>query len=525
MNETIARRGAWLIAFLAAGCGAETTGDGSPSGPDAPGVVGMEAESVANNETTGDTNPPTPDGGPSRDTTPIETGGKPVGFTPVKPSADSKVVYVSSSTGNDSNDCLSETAPCKTIAAGLSRMRNGMPDHLLLKRGDTWKDQLLNQNVPSGRSASEPAVIAAYGSGPRPKLLVGSQSSFRGGQLRFLHVMGLELQAYKLDPTHPEFTGSGTANIVLLGAKENILFEDNKFHRIEIVIQLWEGGIPKNFTLRRNIFTGAYINTSSTSQDKRPSNIYVDGCDGLEIEENVFDHGGWHPTVSGAGANMYNHNLYIQHSNNGERVVLRRNIITRASSHGAQLRAGGLAEDNFFGRNAIGIVIGYGEKPLKTGVKAHMLRNVASEGHSMIKGKSPCSGNNLCTPAFWGIEFNLNGDADWEAKGNVAAMRAPGDTLWSTMYSGLNRIGIKNLNDARVDSANNISWKWSSDADGTDKTYPAPGRTLGDYNASLGGSNSFEEFMEVVLNRPPQLWDDRYSAPAINAYIRAGFGM
>jgi hypothetical protein len=31
--------------------------------------------------------------------------------------------------------------------------------------------------------------------------------------------------------------------------------------------------------------------------------------------------------------------------------------------------------------------------------------------------------------------------------------------------------------------------------------------------------------MEVVLNRPPQLWDERYSASAINTYIRAGFGM
>jgi len=481
----------------------------------------------AENDASGGANTLTPDGGPSPDPdpSPIETGGKPVGFTPVKPSADSRVVYVSSSTGNDSNDCLSETAACKTITAGLSRMRNGMPDHLLLKRGDTWKDPSLNQNVPSGRSASEPAVIAAYGVGPRPKLLLGSQASFRGGQLRFLNVIGLELHAYKLDPTHPEFNGSGTANIVLLGAKENILFEDNKFDLIEIVIQLWEGGSPKNFTLRRNIFTGAYINTSSTSQSKRPSNIYVDGCDGLELEENVFDHGGWHPTVTGAGANMYNHNLYIQHSNNGERVVLRRNIITRASSHGAQLRAGGLAEDNFFGRNAVGIVIGYSDKPLKTGVKAHMLRNVASEGHSMIKGKAPCSGNNLCTPALWGIEFNLNGAADWVAKDNVATMRAPGDTLWTTMYSGLNRIGIKNLNDPKVDASNNISWKWSSDTDGTDKTYPAAGRTLGDYNASLGGSNSFEEFMEVVLNRPAQLWDERYSAPAINAYIRQGFGM
>src|SRR5690606_8421830 len=89
------------------------------------------------------------------------------GFTVVKPSADSKLIYVSSSRGNNKNSCLTEAAPCKTIGAGLEKMRKGYPDHLYLKRGDIWRGERMVNNLPSGRSASEPAVLTFYGtSGP-----------------------------------------------------------------------------------------------------------------------------------------------------------------------------------------------------------------------------------------------------------------------------------------------------------------------------------------------------------------------
>ena len=81
------------------------------------------------------------------------------GFTGIVPSADSKIIYASNSTGSDSNDCLSEQRPCKTIEAALSKGREGFPDHILLKRGDTWRapaDRFfwLDRQLFSGRSAS-----------------------------------------------------------------------------------------------------------------------------------------------------------------------------------------------------------------------------------------------------------------------------------------------------------------------------------------------------------------------------------
>src|SRR6266478_3333053 len=52
------------------------------------------------------------------------------GWTLVTPSPDSRIIYVSSSTGNDANSGLSRFAPLKTIAKGESLLRDGMPDWL-----------------------------------------------------------------------------------------------------------------------------------------------------------------------------------------------------------------------------------------------------------------------------------------------------------------------------------------------------------------------------------------------------------
>ncbi|HUR59916.1 MAG TPA: hypothetical protein VM029_19500, partial [Opitutaceae bacterium] len=70
------------------------------------------------------------------------------GWTQVTPSADSRVIYVSSSSGNDANDGLTEATAKATINGtngGNSLMRSGFPDHLLLKRGDTFTTGSLGQ--------------------------------------------------------------------------------------------------------------------------------------------------------------------------------------------------------------------------------------------------------------------------------------------------------------------------------------------------------------------------------------------
>src|SRR5690606_4011717 len=104
-------------------------------------------------------------------------------------------------------------------------------------------------------------------------------------------------------------------------------------------------------------------------------------------------------------------------------------------------------------------------------------------------------------------------------------------SMWDTRYNAtweeryqLNVAGFNRWDSASVIAGNNIVWKWSLNPTDSVHSYPDPNRTLADYNAHLGGARSCEAFMEQVLNRPMQTWDERYTAYAVNKYIRAGFG-
>src|SRR6516164_7331484 len=72
------------------------------------------------------------------------------GWTDITPSSYTKIIYVSSSTGNDSTCAPASppvnpagVTPCKTIRRGKSFMCDGYPDWLLLKKGDTWTNEAI----------------------------------------------------------------------------------------------------------------------------------------------------------------------------------------------------------------------------------------------------------------------------------------------------------------------------------------------------------------------------------------------
>ncbi len=456
------------------------------------------------------------------------------GFTAFVPSSDSRVIYVSRSSGKDSNTCLKPSAPCQTLYAAINKMRAGKPDHVYLKRGDTWRGESISR-VQSGRSAAEPSVIAFFGDhGPRPKI-ESDQSVFKvNGKYakQNVQIIGLHFYAYRKDPANPAFTHGSSefdADISLLGNNENILFEDNVFDLLEVKIQLWDGGTPRNFRFRRNIWTGAYYNGASYDRKSRPSNLFANGVDGLLLESNVIDHGGWNRHVKGAGANMYNHNVYIQYTCPAQGIAVRENIITRSSSHGLQIRSGGVVENNFFAENAIGISIGYTNHPMKNDAFARVNENVITEGHSMIKGIDACQGKNLCTPAVYGITGNDYGEATISLTNNVVHTLSSQDTQWkSAPYATRFRsLKTSTYGVGAATQQSNISWQWNLGEKPDTRTsvrYADPGRTLADYNQHITGKKSAADFMNVILKRPLQTWDERYTAGAINDFIRDGFG-
>ena len=72
-------------------------------------------------------------------------------------------MIVSSSTGSDSNSGLTEATPKRTLRAGFDALRNGYPDHLRLRKGDSWTNEKFGNEYngwdKAGRSGSEPMVV------------------------------------------------------------------------------------------------------------------------------------------------------------------------------------------------------------------------------------------------------------------------------------------------------------------------------------------------------------------------------
>ena len=117
---------------------------------------------------------------PAGSTADVGAPGSGGAFTVFTPSADTRIVYVSNSGGNDANDGLSAVTPKRTIAAGVALLRDRRPDWLLLRTGDTFTNEPLAPNwMLSGRSASEKMLISTYGSGDRPVVRMTDRSAFR----------------------------------------------------------------------------------------------------------------------------------------------------------------------------------------------------------------------------------------------------------------------------------------------------------------------------------------------------------
>ena len=88
-------------------------------------------------------------------------------FSVVAPSSSSfRAYYVDSTSGSDSNDGTSESAPWRTIAkVNASSFAPG--DHILFKRGDSWRELLA---ISSSGTSGNPIVIDAYGNGAAPEI-------------------------------------------------------------------------------------------------------------------------------------------------------------------------------------------------------------------------------------------------------------------------------------------------------------------------------------------------------------------
>lgn len=280
----------------------------------------------------------------------------PDGWTTVTPGAADHVIYVSSSTGSDANDGSSPSAPVASLGRGISLLRNGTGDQLLLKCGDTWNGGLGTWRL-SGQSADNPMVVGSYGSGPRPLLDTGTSSglwaaSISSSEIDHLDILGIHFNADGRDPNSPTYAGpTNTTGIEVLTRTDGITIEDCQIenYAVNINLQSFYGPIS-NAVVRRNVIDDAYATTSHSQ------GLYCYGVNNLLIEGNTFDANGFNSQVAGAVPTYYNHDCYLASNNTG--VTIDNNIFARAAGFGLQARSGGNIQDNVFIDNPVAMSFG-----------------------------------------------------------------------------------------------------------------------------------------------------------------------
>lgn len=455
------------------------------------------------------------------------------GFTALVKSADTRVIYVSDSLGKDSNDGQNENAPVKTLQHGMSLLRHGKPDWLLLKAGDTWENQSLSGFNKGGAGADKPMVIGAYGQGARPLIIppVGSHGIKTENQyINGLVIQGLHIYGATRDPGSPKYVDrkaeADGINIRTNGSEgryvKGLVIEDCKISHFDANIKIVDDwarkqgiGVPGRIDakIRRNIIRYA------SGADSHSIGIYLEGTRDTVVEQNLIDHNGWAQTDGVEHRNKRSHNIYAQQFNGP--ITIRHNILSRGAAHGLQLRAGGDIEQNLFVRNALAFWTAVNDS------KANY--NVIMESDDM-NPDVPEDRRGV------GIEgWNMK---NYEVIGNVVARRA----------GSLQRPGI-DVSADNLTVKNNIVYKWSDNRvgefgesinygsanptvsgnlaqelfNGQNPPYVDPERSVGSYAKTLGMEPKLETFLDAAASRPRGQWIDELDPASVCRYIRNGF--
>lgn len=494
-----------------------------------------------------------------------------------------KVFYVSSSQGNDTNDGLSAARPLRTLAKGMTKLRSGSADWLLLKRGDTFGESFGGHNTRRGHSPSRPMIISAYGSGPRPIIQTESAGlSFTDESTTEQHLWIVGLHFKHLGTTN-------SAGIRFVSSMQDILIEDNIIDGFgeNIIIQDSTSN-SDNVRIRNNVLLNSRIYSHSQG-------IFARGIDNLLLEGNVCDNG-WTDSErelkADNQAGIYAHCFYIQRTAELDHIEVRDNIIARGASHGAQLRNGGIAENNLFVMNPIGLLVGNegvyaSEKPvtaivqnnafvhardIHSGLKRGygielqncrdcLVRNnliAHQEGASRSSGRgitiidehSDMKATSQLVHISENVIYDVNNAIGLRAKNNSARLIENGIVERNRIYSTFSSDRLVNHRRSstlpRVQYFENDYFRagapgdwfevqgaflslgqWRSTANSLGETslnvnLPHPERDLDSYARSIGLGNRWE-FLEAIRTQSATNYDPRLSARAVVRYLKTGF--
>jgi len=475
-------------------------------------------------------------------------------ITPTSPSADtgtpagSRLIYVSSSTGNDSN-VGSLASPKQTISGGMSLIRNNKPDWLLLKKGDTWTDEgFAATGGHSGQDASNPMVFTSYPSTPgaRPKLDINSSvaaytagTGATGGNFRVFY--GIDFNCYSCDPSDGRYTNASTG-FDHQPRFDYLHIEDCRFLGVGVNISTWAnqhiyfpGAETRSGTLifHRNVI--CHINTMGSLWDN--------------IADGRFTDSTWYKTCEGLNS-VNNHAFYSQETS---LPYLIKNCFNVDTSYNSFKVRGGANVSNCFIARGGDMLDMYGfNQGVPYGYNVGLCTvadNVFQEGRwtgTVPPGISPGGTAVEIVP----VADDTGQDTDILRNifaNNVLASGVSSPAINIAANSKNNRINNNRCGlwaqgkffnqdtgtgNATTTRSGNIV---DANANGTEDTsglamstygWLHPEYTLADYGTAQGiASSTFDKVMQEVILQSKDNWRVAYTAPAVNDFFRTQFGM
>lgn len=245
--------------------------------------------------------------------------------------------YISSGTGDDTNDGLTEATAWKTMGK-ISAMTFQPGDRILLKSGDVWKERLTLKGMGS---MEDPITITSYGTGSKPKISANAPGSgvVLGLNLSHWLIQGLAVEAI---PSSTLAWGNVT-NGIKIEYDNSRVYEGLRIDGNEV------------FSTSPDTNTNGIVITANV-----PGTDFKEIANDITISGNNVHDLGWYGITSSGWDNVKQEelrsqlsygNLYVTDNevvNMGNQGIVIQNAHDSAIEHNI-VRAGGQADSNGYG--------------------------------------------------------------------------------------------------------------------------------------------------------------------------------
>lgn len=282
--------------------------------------------------------------------------------------------------GSSADMALDEIAGMELWGAITGSRSKSVPSShwLLLESGHSYDEVgFIVKRGTQGESALNPVLISSYGEGDRP--IITQSQIYNTPVNANIVIRGLTF----------------TDGLQMIQGK-NYLLEDVGIRNETLTAKQVEG-----FTLRNSDIIDVFRSESNSNGIWQPhinriSGFFANSNEGLLVENNFVDHTGWSEGYKtdlalsgGQPPSIYSQGMYLSFDNTD--LTLRDNILMRSASFGAQVRSGGVIENNLFLDNNAGITFVGGDDMKTHGAGNYTLfsGNVITSGAHRDVSKGP----------------------------------------------------------------------------------------------------------------------------------------